>query len=85
MEEALGRTLSKIKKLGDIKGIRPANNYPSFTHHQFVDDTILIGKANIEEDRIMKFILDKYEKASSQKINYNKTNIYFSNTPQWRR
>lgn len=37
-----------------------------------MDDTILIGKASIREAQIMKTILDKYERASDQKVNYDK-------------
>lgn len=48
-----------------------------------MDDTILIGAASVKEAREFKRILQIYEAASHQKINLNKTNIYFFNTPDF--
>jgi len=67
--------------LWKIQGIKSAPNCHNLTHHRFVDDTILVGKAGLIEAKEFKNILDSYDKASNQKINYEKTNIFFFNTP----
>jgi len=75
MTEAFGRFLKKANQIGIIKKIKPSQNSPPMTHHQFVDNTILIGKASIKEARVMKSILDKYEATFDKKVNYEKTLI----------
>lgn len=63
MEEALGRSIKRANQIDIIRVTKSLNNYSPITHHQFIDDTILIGKASIGEAWIMKSILDKYELA----------------------
>jgi len=48
-----------------------------------VDDSILFYKASAEECWVLKQILQKYEEALGQKINTEKSSIFFSpNTSQ---
>ena len=51
---------------------------PSVTHLFFADDNILFCKANPDECQELKLILQKYEDASGQKINTEKSSILFS-------
>lgn len=45
MAKALGRMIKKFWEDQEIKGIVPTTNCIAMIHHQFVDDTIFIGKA----------------------------------------
>ena len=58
-------------------------NYPSsYSHLQFVDDTGLMGMAHVKEAVNIRKALDTYLKPSGQRINEDKSSIYFFNTPQ---
>jgi len=52
----------------------------SYTHHQFMDDTILMGKANEKEAKKFKKIHKHYEETSLQKVNFHKTNLFMLNS-----
>lgn len=49
-------------------------------HSQFVDDTTLLNEASIREARGIKEVLVKYEVQSGQKMNKDKSCVYFLNT-----
>ena len=56
---------------------------PRVTHLLFADDSILFYKASVGESRELRYILQKYKEASGQKINTDKSSIFFSpNTTQ---
>ena len=44
----------------------------------FLDDSILFAKASVQECSEVAKIFSKYERASHQKVNYDKTKIFFS-------
>jgi len=69
MVEALGRAIKKYQEEGKVKGIKLAKVVSPMTHHQFVDDTILIGKAQERKVNSFKKVLKYYEKASHKRIN----------------
>ena len=55
---------------------------PRVTHLLFADDCMLFFRATTDECQAVMNILDKYEAASGQKLNNDKTSIFFStNTP----
>ena len=66
---------------GIIQGWSWNNNLPSYSHLQFVDDTGLMGMARMSEALNFRQALDIYLKASGQRINEDKSSIYFFNTP----
>lgn len=70
MAESLGRALEKAREDLSLSRVK------SITHHQFVDDTILIGKATKQEAKKYKQILSTYEKASHQRIDTSKTKLF---------
>jgi hypothetical protein len=47
-------------------------------HLFFADDCLLFCKANSVEWKILTQILDRYEAASGQKLNHDKTSLFFS-------
>ena len=57
-------------------------NGPKVSHLFFADDIVLFCRATEAECNKISEILEVYEKGSGQKINREKTNLFFiSNTP----
>lgn len=55
---------------------------PRVSHLLFADDSLLLSHATVSNCQQILHILDLYEHASGQKINREKTSLYFSaNTP----
>ena len=65
-----------------LNGVSICRGCPSITHLFFADDSLLFYKANVQECNELMSILGVYESASSQKINPDKSSVFFSpNTP----
>ena len=66
-----------------LTGISISWNCPNITNLFFADDSILFYKAKTEECQELKQIFRRYEDAFGQKINTNKSSVFFSpNTHQ---
>lgn len=63
---------------GNLMGVKACRGSPSITHLFFVNDSIVFGEASEKGDRVMKDILDQYERASGKKVNFEKSVIFFS-------
>lgn len=85
MVEVLGRSLRKAKEEGHIIGLKLARDSDCYTHHQFVDDTILMGKVDKKEARKLNDILSHYEETSIQKINLQKIKLFVLHSSQVKR
>ena len=81
--EGLSAMLKKEERAGKIKGVAACRGAPRVSHLLFVDDSIVFCKASMEEcDRLIK-VLEEYEGDSGQKLNKEKTSLFFSkNTPR---
>ena len=81
--EGLSAMLKKEERAGKIKGVVACRGAPRVSHLLFVDDNIVFCKASEEEcDRLIK-VLEEYEGDSGQKLNKEKTSLFFSkNTPR---
>ncbi|KAE8657874.1 hypothetical protein F3Y22_tig00116976pilonHSYRG00014 [Hibiscus syriacus] len=80
--QGLSTLLLKAQGRNEIKGIRASMRGSRITHLLYADDSLLFVKNSAAEVHKVKSILAKYEKASGQKVNYEKSSIYFSpNTP----
>ena len=67
--------LKKEEATEHIKGISVCKGAPRLSHLLFADDSIVFGRATVEEsNRVMK-VLEDYE--SSQKLNKEKTSPFF--------
>ncbi|XP_075655069.1 uncharacterized protein LOC142625268 [Castanea sativa] len=75
--------LLKEEKEDTIKGVAVCRDAPRISHLLFANDNIVFCRATIEEsNRIIK-VLEDYEGDSGQRINKEKTSLFFSkNTPK---
>ena len=76
--ESLHGLINNAKSRGDIKGFSLCKRGPTLTHMLFADDNLLFCRATSEECAKVLNILEAYEQASGQKVNKNKTAIFFS-------
>ena len=63
---------------GEVEGVSLCHNGPKISHLIFVDNNLLFCQAQIEDINTIQEILGKYEKASGQKTNSEKKNLFFS-------
>lgn len=69
--------IKKAEEEGKMTGLKVARNAPAVSHLLFADDSMFYCKTKDEElDQLMS-LLDKYSLASGQRINYQKSSIYF--------
>ena len=62
----------------NLRGIPVCRGAPWISHLLFPDDCIVFCKASVDEGRKITKILEKYEKESGQKLNKEKTSLFFS-------
>ena len=75
--------LKKAKTMGDIRGVSICRNGPRLTHLLFADGSLIFCRAKESECQKLLEVLTKYEGASGQQINRDKTTLFFSkSTPQ---
>lgn len=72
---SLLRWVEQVRKITVLSICRGA---PRISHLFFVDDSLLFYCANIEENMHVQHLLKLYEEASGQKINKEKTSLFFS-------
>ncbi|CAN1340570.1 hypothetical protein LINPERPRIM_LOCUS38890, partial [Linum perenne] len=78
--------LRKKVEEGRIKGVKLNQRCPILHHILFADDTVLFGKASVEEANKIKRVLELYCLLSGQAVNESKSAIIFScNTPELRK
>ncbi|XP_073119425.1 uncharacterized protein [Henckelia pumila] len=63
---------------GTLHGVKVARKAPAISHLFFADDCFLFFRASLEECTCIKDCLNKYELASGQIVNFNKSSISFS-------
>ncbi|KAA3469649.1 reverse transcriptase [Gossypium australe] len=66
------------KTKGLVKGAMASRKGPEISHLLFADDCILFGETTEKEARILKEILKEYEGCSGQRVNFNKSTIFYS-------
>jgi len=76
--EGLSSLIRKAEASGTIHSVKICNNAPIVSHLLFADDCFLFIRDEPSKAMIMKNILEVYESASGQAINYQKSEISFS-------
>ena len=70
--------LQEAEDEGSIKGVAISRYGPRVSHLFFADDSVLFCRATEAECQRVLDILSTYERGTGQKINRDKTNIFFS-------
>lgn len=78
--EGFSNLLQGYVDLGHLHGCKVAQTAPSVSHLFFADDSFIFFRATEQECYRLKECLDLYEKASGQKINFQKSSITFSSS-----
>jgi hypothetical protein len=76
--EVLSYHFQMAAQNGTLKGVPTSPNGAKLNHLFFADDSLLFCRATIQEWNRLSGILEMYERASSQRLNKEKTAIYFS-------
>ena len=76
--EGLHGLINHAANMGDIKGFSLCRRGPELTHLLFEDDVFYFVRPPLKNVKKIIGILNSYEEASRQKVNKNKTAIFFS-------
>ncbi|XP_030970994.1 uncharacterized protein LOC115991444 [Quercus lobata] len=76
--EGLHGLISHAASEGHIRGISICRSGPRLTHLFFADDSLLFCKATTQECQYVQDLLRIFEEASRQKLNKDKTTLFFS-------
>ena len=78
--EGLNRMLQQVAANDQIRGFSLCKRGPRISHLFFVDDSLLFCRASRSDLQVIQNNLVLYEQASGQKLNWEKTSIFFSKT-----
>lgn len=76
--KGLSTMLKKEEENGNIKGVAVRRGAPRISHLVFADDSIIFYRATVEEGSRVNKVLEDYERESGQKLNKDKTSLFFS-------
>ncbi|XP_062021216.1 uncharacterized protein LOC133737727 [Rosa rugosa] len=77
--EGLSALISKAIESNAIEGLKMCPHAPTLHHLFFADDSFLFGTANEQECIQYRRVLNVYENASRQQVNFQKSSVVFSN------
>ena len=75
--EALSALLMKANEEGVIKGVPTSKRGPRISHIFFADNSLLFCRSTPTQWESLTGVLKVYEEASGQRLNNNKTSIFF--------
>ena len=70
--------IGKEVSLGRLKGVQVCRKAPQISHLLFAEDSIIFYRTSLEESNLVIKILLDYEGDSRQKLNMEKTSLFFS-------
>jgi ribonuclease HI len=76
--EALSSMLMKANREGVLTGVLTSKRGPRISHLFFADDSLLFCRSTKTQWQLLTTLLKRYEEASGQRLNSNKTSIFFS-------
>ena len=76
--EGLHRMIRKVASNGNIQGVSICRNGPKLTHLFFADNSLLFCRATSHDCQKVLEILSSYERVLGQKLNRDKTTLFFS-------
>ena len=80
--EGLSSLIRKAERDHMFRGVAICRGGPRISHLFFADDSVIFCRASTSDCGIIQNLLSLYEKASGQKVNGDKTALFFSkNTP----
>jgi hypothetical protein len=66
------------EEVGGIVGVWVCRNAPSVSHLLFVDDSLILIKADMDKATSLQWVLDVYCQNSGQMVSVAKSSIFFS-------
>jgi hypothetical protein len=76
--EGLTSLLSQVEMTGSLQGLSICRGGPQISHLFFADDSLIFCRATIADCPALTYLLSCYERASGQKLNQEKTSLFFS-------
>ena len=76
--EGLSALLHHAAQRKAIKGVAASTNSPRVSHLFFANDSLVFGRATVNEATEIQRILKVYEASSGQQLNCHKTSLFFS-------
>jgi hypothetical protein len=76
--EELSTIINRAEGEGGITGLSITRRGMKLNHLFFVDDSLLFCKTKVPELLCLQKVLEIYEKVSEQKLNKEKTSLFFS-------
>ena len=70
--------IKKKEREGLIRGVVAARQAPRISHLFFADDSIIFCRATVDDCKQVAKVLEVYEEESGQKLNKDKTSLFFS-------
>jgi hypothetical protein len=77
--EGLSCLLQKKEGLGELQGLQNIKQRPPISHLLFADDSIFFTGSDDRSVRTLKSALNVYCEASGQRINLQKSSVFFGN------
>ena len=78
ISKGLHRLLKKAKIEGSLRGVSFCLAGPRISHLHFADDSLIFCRPSASDCQTIQSILQIYENASGQNIDWGKTNLFFS-------
>ncbi|KAB2626048.1 hypothetical protein D8674_017708 [Pyrus ussuriensis x Pyrus communis] len=81
--EVLSKLIQGAVDQGRLEGVKIGGSGPVISHLFFADDTLLFLRADMKNCRNLRHMLDNFCVASGQKVNLEKSSVYFgANVPK---